>query len=69
MMARIPTMQQLEAAGVDAHKLLDAMQAEIEEAMGRGVDVDVRGVLEKHLAQLQKRYDEFFGPESEQGGE
>ncbi len=61
-MAKVPTMQELEEAGIDAHKLLDAMQADIEQAMNRGVDVDVKHLLEQHLARLQKRYDEFFGP-------
>jgi len=66
---QVPTAQQLEKAGIDAHKFLDAMQADIDEAKGRGVTVDVRAVLENHLARVQKRYDEFFGPESDQGGE
>ena len=56
---KIPTMKQLEAAGIDAYKLLDAMQADIDEAKSRGVDVGVQDVLVEQLARLQKRYDEF----------
>jgi len=41
------------------------MLADIEEAKSRGIDVDVKHLLEKHIARLQKQYDEFFEPETE----
>ena len=60
-MNRNPTVEQLQAAGIDADALLDAIQRELEQAIPMAANENARAGLEDDLKALNVLRDEWLG--------
>lgn len=60
----IPTMLQLERAGADAGKLLDAAELELQRAESSAANEDDRIRFQEDLKLLELRRSEFFGDDA-----